>query len=151
MTQGASRMAFAPGGSVYLTVSGPPGTIAATGGEPELDPREPSTGHGKVIRLRDDGTVPPDNPFVGKPGALRNFTRWAIEIILASHHTRPLARCSTSSSAHTAATRSTFSELVRTTVGPITVTDGTTTVRQLRIPTSRELSPPYWSGCLASR
>lgn len=24
---------------------------------------------GKVIRIRDDGTVPPDNPFVGRPGA----------------------------------------------------------------------------------
>ena len=24
---------------------------------------------GKTLRLRDDGTVPPDNPFVGKPGA----------------------------------------------------------------------------------
>ena len=23
---------------------------------------------GKVLRLRDDGTVPPDNPFVGQPG-----------------------------------------------------------------------------------
>ncbi|MGV8898633.1 MAG: PQQ-dependent sugar dehydrogenase [Burkholderiaceae bacterium] len=26
--------------------------------------------HGKVVRLRKDGTVPPDNPFVGKKGAL---------------------------------------------------------------------------------
>lgn len=25
--------------------------------------------HGKVVRLRKDGTVPPDNPWVGKPGA----------------------------------------------------------------------------------
>jgi glucose/arabinose dehydrogenase len=24
---------------------------------------------GKTLRIRDDGTVPPDNPFVGKPGA----------------------------------------------------------------------------------
>src|SRR5215469_4189132 len=69
MTQGASRMAFAPDGSVYMTVSGAAGRIAATGGEPELDPRKLNTAHGKVIRLRDDGTVPPDNPFVGKPGA----------------------------------------------------------------------------------
>jgi glucose/arabinose dehydrogenase len=27
------------------------------------------THFGKVLRLRDDGTVPPDNPFVGRPGA----------------------------------------------------------------------------------
>jgi glucose/arabinose dehydrogenase len=28
----------------------------------------PGNHHGSVIRLRDDGSVPPDNPFVGKPG-----------------------------------------------------------------------------------
>jgi aldose sugar dehydrogenase len=27
------------------------------------------TDHGKVIRLFDDGRVPPDNPFIGRPGA----------------------------------------------------------------------------------
>jgi len=25
---------------------------------------------GKILRLRDDGSIPPDNPFVGRPGAL---------------------------------------------------------------------------------
>jgi glucose/arabinose dehydrogenase len=69
VTQGASRMAFAPDGSIYLTVSGAAGRVAAAAGQPELDPRKPNTAHGKVIRLRDDGTVPPDNPLVGKPGA----------------------------------------------------------------------------------
>jgi glucose/arabinose dehydrogenase len=28
----------------------------------------PGNHHGSVIRLRDDGTVPPDNPFAGRPG-----------------------------------------------------------------------------------
>ncbi len=28
------------------------------------------THHGKVVRLRPDGSAPPDNPFVGRPGAL---------------------------------------------------------------------------------
>ena len=28
------------------------------------------TGYGKVIRIRPDGSAPPDNPFVGQPGAL---------------------------------------------------------------------------------
>ena len=27
------------------------------------------TDHGKVIRLREDGSIPPDNPFVGSPGS----------------------------------------------------------------------------------
>ena len=64
VTQGASRMAFAPDGTIYITISGAAGRIA---GGP--DPRKADTVYGKVIRLRDDGTVPPDNPFVGKAGA----------------------------------------------------------------------------------
>jgi glucose/arabinose dehydrogenase len=64
VTQGASRMAFAPDGTIYMTVSGAAGRIK---GGP--DPRKLDTVYGKVVRVRDDGTVPPDNPFVGKPGA----------------------------------------------------------------------------------
>jgi len=64
-TQGGSRMAFAPDGTLYITVSGAAGRIANGS-----DPRKLDTVYGKVIRLRDDGTVPPDNPFVGRPGAL---------------------------------------------------------------------------------
>jgi glucose/arabinose dehydrogenase len=68
-TPSASRMSFAPDGTIYMTVSGAGGRIAATAAGPELDPRKPNTAYGKVIRLKDDGTVPPDNPFVGKPDA----------------------------------------------------------------------------------
>jgi aldose sugar dehydrogenase len=32
------------------------------------DAQDPSHHKGKVLRLRDDGTVPPDNPFVGRAG-----------------------------------------------------------------------------------
>jgi aldose sugar dehydrogenase len=69
ITQGGSRMAFAPDGTIYMTVSGAAGRLPASKDGPALDPRKPDTAYGKVIRLRDDGTVPPDNPFVGKPGA----------------------------------------------------------------------------------
>ena len=31
---------------------------------------------GKVVRLRDDGTVPPDNPFVGREGARPEIFTW---------------------------------------------------------------------------
>lgn len=68
-TPSASRMSFAPDGTIYMTVSGAAGRVAAGPQGPELDPRKPNTAYGKVIRLRDDGSVPPDNPFVGKPGA----------------------------------------------------------------------------------
>lgn len=61
---GGSRMAFAPDGTIYMTVSGAGGRL------PGLDPRTLDTVYGKVIRLNDDGTVPGDNPFVDTPGAL---------------------------------------------------------------------------------
>jgi glucose/arabinose dehydrogenase len=52
---GTSRMAFGSDGMLYLATSGPA-------------PQDPNNHGGKVLRLRDDGSVPMDNPFVGKPG-----------------------------------------------------------------------------------
>jgi glucose/arabinose dehydrogenase len=48
-----------------MTVSGAAGRLPNTA----LDPRKLDTAYGKVIRLRDHGTVPPDNPFVNRAGA----------------------------------------------------------------------------------
>ena len=53
-----SRVAFGPDGLVYITTGAPFGEQA----------QNTNTVYGKVLRLRDDGTVPPDNPFVGKQG-----------------------------------------------------------------------------------
>jgi len=61
---GGSRMAFAPDGTIYMTASGARGRVEG------LDPRKLDNVAGKVLRLRDDGTIPPDNPFVSTPGAL---------------------------------------------------------------------------------
>jgi glucose/arabinose dehydrogenase len=61
---GGSRMAFAPDGTIYITVSG------VRGRTEEMDPRTLDTVYGKVIRLNDDGSVPADNPFVGRADAL---------------------------------------------------------------------------------
>jgi glucose/arabinose dehydrogenase len=57
----ASRIIFGRDGMVYMTVGvgDPPAAAAA---------QDPSSLSGKVLRLRDDGTVPPDNPFVGRAG-----------------------------------------------------------------------------------
>jgi glucose/arabinose dehydrogenase len=52
---GASRLAFAADGTLYMSLTGE-------------DPQNPNTLGGKVLRLRDDGSIPPDNPFVGKSG-----------------------------------------------------------------------------------
>ena len=59
----ASRVVFAPDGSLYMTVGGAFG--AATGGPRAQDPADTV---GKVVRLRDDGGIPDDNPFVGRDG-----------------------------------------------------------------------------------
>lgn len=56
-----SRIAFAPDGTIIMTVGKP-------GGAGSDDPQNPANHAGKVLRLNDDGTVPKDNPFVGKAG-----------------------------------------------------------------------------------
>ena len=40
--------------------------------------QDPGSHIGKIVRVRDDGSVPPDNPFVGKPG-------WLPEIYTLGH------------------------------------------------------------------
>ena len=58
-TNYGGRIAFDRGGLLYLTV----------GERQEQDRAQNGNDHGgKVLRLRDDGSVPPDNPFAGKPG-----------------------------------------------------------------------------------
>jgi len=60
-TNYGGRIAFDRAGLVYLTV----------GERQEQDRAQKPDDHGgKVLRLRDDGSVPPDNPFVGKQGYL---------------------------------------------------------------------------------
>ena len=54
----ASRIVFARDGSLYMTV----------GGTFDDRAQNPNNHGGKVLRLRDDGTAPPDNPFVGRTG-----------------------------------------------------------------------------------
>ena len=54
-----SRIAFGPDGLIYLTT-----------GAPFSDQAQLlNTVYGKVLRLRDDGKVPADNPFAGRPGS----------------------------------------------------------------------------------
>jgi aldose sugar dehydrogenase len=58
-TNYGGRIAFDRAGLLYLTV----------GERQEQERAQKGTDHGgKVLRLRDDGTVPPDNPFVGRAG-----------------------------------------------------------------------------------
>ena len=53
--QVTSRIAFGRDGTLFMTTSG-------------NDPQDPNTLGGKVLRFRDDGSIPPDNPFAGQAG-----------------------------------------------------------------------------------
>jgi aldose sugar dehydrogenase len=54
-----SRLAFDSGGLLYVSL-----------GDRNFPPKsqDPASHIGKILRIRDDGTVPPDNPFVKTPG-----------------------------------------------------------------------------------
>jgi glucose/arabinose dehydrogenase len=53
-----ARLVFGRDGFIYL----------ATGGNIAKVSQDPASLRGKILRLRDDGSVPSDNPFVGRPG-----------------------------------------------------------------------------------
>jgi glucose/arabinose dehydrogenase len=57
----ASRIVFGKDGMIYMSVGvgDPPAAPSA---------QDPNDLAGKVLRLRDDGTIPTDNPFVGRAG-----------------------------------------------------------------------------------
>ena len=57
----ASRIVFGRDGMIYMSS----GNASET---PNAPPQDPNSLLGKVLRLRDDGSVPPDNPFVGRTG-----------------------------------------------------------------------------------
>jgi aldose sugar dehydrogenase len=67
----AGKMLFGPDGTLYVTV-GDRDRICCTGTEDNslrLKAQDLGNHVGKTLRLRDDGSVPPDNPFVGRAGA----------------------------------------------------------------------------------
>lgn len=67
----AGRIFFGPDASLYVTV-GDRDRLCCNGGEDtslRMKAQRLDNHVGKTLRLRDDGTVPPDNPFVGRAGA----------------------------------------------------------------------------------
>jgi glucose/arabinose dehydrogenase len=67
----AGRVFFTPDGSLYVTV-GDRDRLCCTGTEDNslrMKAQSLENHVGKTLKLRDDGTVPPDNPFVGRAGA----------------------------------------------------------------------------------
>lgn len=59
-----SRIVFARDGTILMTVGMPARHQIGTAD----DAQNPANHAGKILRLNDDGTVPTDNPFVGKAG-----------------------------------------------------------------------------------
>jgi glucose/arabinose dehydrogenase len=57
-SSGSSRIALGRDETLYMTIAG-------AGGQRAQDPNDAA---GKVLRFKDDGTVPADNPFVGREG-----------------------------------------------------------------------------------
>lgn len=55
---GGSRLVFGRDGMIYMTTGAATGNLA----------QDPDSDYGKILRLREDGTVPSDNPFAGKSG-----------------------------------------------------------------------------------
>ncbi len=65
-----SRLLWLPDGTLLMSVGdggNPP--VSFQGGNIRNQAQSLSTHFGKILRLRDDGTAPPDNPFAGRPGA----------------------------------------------------------------------------------
>ena len=52
------RVVFGRDGMLYMSTGGNIGMVS----------QDPMSLRGKILRLRDDGSVPPDNPFVGRAG-----------------------------------------------------------------------------------
>ena len=58
----ASRIVFGGDGMLYMSISGP-------GSGPDVGrAQKPDDYAGKIVRLREDGSIPPDNPFAGRSG-----------------------------------------------------------------------------------
>jgi aldose sugar dehydrogenase len=57
----ASRIIFGRDGMIYMTIG--------IGDNEAMKAQDLNELAGKILRLKDDGTVPPDNPFVGRAGA----------------------------------------------------------------------------------
>ena len=60
-TTAASRIVFGPDGMLYMTVGGAFGQLRSLA-------QDPNAHAGKLLRLRDDGSAPADNPFVDRAG-----------------------------------------------------------------------------------
>jgi glucose/arabinose dehydrogenase len=87
---GNSKIAFDGRGHVFYTLSGAerPGLDPADFAAQIAKPQQLASARGKVFRLHDDGRVPADNPFVGRPDALAAIWSYGHRGISGLHYDR---------------------------------------------------------------
>ena len=64
------KLLFGPDNTLYVTV-GDRDRLCCNGSEDNtlrMRAQSLDAHYGKTLRIRDDGSIPPDNPFVGRPG-----------------------------------------------------------------------------------
>jgi glucose/arabinose dehydrogenase len=67
-TPSAARFLFGRDGTIFLAIGVPiPATRPREGLATVADAQNPASHFGKILRLNDDGSAPPDNPFAGRP------------------------------------------------------------------------------------
>ena len=64
----AARFVFGRDGKIYLAIGIPLPNSGRPGLATMADAQNPASYFGKVLRINDDGSVPSDNPFVGRAG-----------------------------------------------------------------------------------
>nr|AXL06006.1 hypothetical protein CBC38_05775 [uncultured bacterium] len=128
-----ARIAFDGQGHLFMSVGDRMAGLfprTADGGmDPNLEghPAQRLDNHqGKILRLNDDGTVPNDNPFVGRAARCRKSGATATGTRRASLTTQRPAGFGRRSTARRVATSSTSSRRARTTAGPSSATARTT-------------------------
>ena len=64
---------FAPDGTLFASIGD-----NNTDANPSPLSRDLSDPRGKILRMNPDGSIPPDNPFVGQPGVLPQIWAWGL-------------------------------------------------------------------------
>src|SRR5216117_2478508 len=64
----AARFVFGRDGKIYLAIGVPLPYSGRAGLATMSDAQDPASYFGKILRLNDDGSVPSDNPFIGRAG-----------------------------------------------------------------------------------
>jgi glucose/arabinose dehydrogenase len=135
------RVTFGRDGMIYMS----------TGGNIQRVAQDAASLRGKILRLRDDGSVPPDNPFVGRAGHRPEIYSFGHRNTLALIAHPETGAIWNNENGPMAAMRSTSSCRVAITAGPTSATAATTQARRsLRRRPAKGSNRRSWCGCRPS-